>query len=175
MNSAFKLLLALTVGVLAVSGVASAQTVDTCPECDEDVPANDDCAYSSVDTGRVTNRSVQLVDTDVCVHEADEDGGFWAVFSLCLTSIFDHLGEFVGVFATMDVFVSDDGMDIDGGIATSDGTLVDFDESPVGDLDDQTWGQTGDLGVEVPSTDVLPDEGVIVDECLYDEELVPCE
>lgn len=169
-------LLAALVGLLALAGVASAQTAE-CPECDEDVPANDDCTYSSVDTGFVGKNATSLVDTDLCVREADESGGWWAVFSLCLTQVLEAGGELIGVFVTLDIFASEDGLDVDGGIATTDGEVLDFDDSPIGDLDDQTWeaGEQSDLPALPGTGGALPDEGAIVNECVYETDLVPCE
>lgn len=174
MNTAIKAMIAALAGLLAFTAVAAAQTVEECPECDEDVPPNGDCTYSSYDTGYITNHSVDLIDTDACVHEADEHGGFWAVVSVCLTQILEVAGEWTGVFASFDLFVSEDGMDLDGGVATTDGEVLDFDDSPVGGLDDETWGHMDELGVEAPETEVLPEEGVIVNECVYETELMPC-
>ena len=171
-------LLAALVGLLAVAGVASAQEAIECPECDEDVPAMDDCTYSSYDTGYVSENYTSLVDTDVCVHEADESGGWWATFSLCLTEILSACGEMLGVFATLNVFASEDGVDVDGGIETTDGVSLDFEDSPLADLDDATWESTPDADVpalpaDLP-TDVVPAEAMDVDECVQGVELVPC-
>ena len=172
-------LLAALVGLLAVAGVASAQETIECPECDEDVPAMDDCTYSSYDTGYVSENYTSLLDTDACVHEADEHGGWWATFSLCIVEILTACGEMFGVFATLNVFASEDGVDVDGGLQTTDGLGVDFEDTPLGDLDDATWENApeGDLPTDLPAdlpTDDLPAEAMDVDECVYGLELAAC-
>lgn len=170
------ILLAALLSLVAFAGVAAAQEAVECPECDEDVPANDDCTYSSYDSGYLSENYTSLVDTDMCVHEADEDGGWWATFSLCVTEILSACGEMLGVFASLNVFASEDGVDVDGGISTTDGLEVDFEDTPLGDLDDATWENSPDadapgLPVELPE---LPSEATDVDECIQGTELVPC-
>src|SRR5687767_8294015 len=51
MDTAIKSLIATLVGLLALSGVAAAQT--TCPECDSDGEANPDNSYHDLDLGAV--------------------------------------------------------------------------------------------------------------------------
>lgn len=173
MDTAIKTLLASLAALVAVSGVASAQTV-VCPECDEDVPANDDCRYASVDTGYVSENVTQLVDTDLCVAEAGDERGFWAVFSLCLTTLLQGLNEAVGVFANVELFVSEEGADLDATVTTPEGT-VDFDESPLGDLDGMTWealeGHTPEA--RPVGGDALPGD-VLVDVCVEETDLAVC-
>lgn len=178
MRNTLPMLVAL-LGLLAVAGVATAQETTTCPECDEDVPPTDDCTYSSYDTGYVSENVTSLYDTDSCVHEADENGGWWATFSLCVTHVLNACGEMLGVFARFNVFASEDGVDIDAGISTTDGLDVNFDDSPVGDLDDATWENAPDqdLPTEAPvdaPTDLVPPEAMDVDECVYGTELLAC-
>ena len=169
-------LLAALAGLLAVAGVASAQDVAECPECDADVPAMDDCTYSSYDTGYVSNTTVDLVDTDMCVSKPGDERGWWATFSLCITQILTACGEMFGVFATFNVFASEDGVDVDAGLETTDGLGVSFDESPLGGLDDATWESMpdadvpNDLPVEVPVD--LP--AMDVNECVYGTDLADC-
>lgn len=176
MNSAIKTLIGLLAALLALSGVASAQVAE-CPECDEDVPANDDCRYSSVDTGYVGENLTQLVDTDLCVANADDERGFWAVFSLCLTTILNGLNEAVGIFANVNIFTSEHGVDVDATVSTPLGD-VDLEDTPAGDLDDATWQHLGELNGEshpLPvGGDALP-EDLVVNECVYGTELLPCE
>ena len=171
-------LLAMLVGLLAVAGFAAAQETVECPECDEDVPPMDDCAYSSYDSGYVSENHTSLVDTDQCIHEADENGGWWATFSLCITEVLSACGEMFGVWGSLNVFASEDGVDVDGGIETTDGLGLDFEDTPLGDLDDATWENAPDadapgLPMDVP-TEMLPGEATDVDECVYGVELVPC-
>lgn len=172
-------LLASLMALLAVAGFATAQETMECPECDEDVPATSDCTYSSYDTGVVSENLTSLVDTDTCVHEADEHGGWWATFSLCLTEILSACGEMFGVFATFNVFASEDGVDIDGGLETSDGLSLDFEDSPLADLDDATWENSpGTDAPGLPALPVdapgLPAEATNVNECVYGLELGAC-
>lgn len=149
--------------LLAFAGVAAAQ----CAECDEDGPA-DDSRYSSLDTGVITDDATTLVDVDQSVGENQHGRFSW--LALCF-QFFDVLGNSIGVM--FDAFVSEDGADIDA-TANVNGHEVDFDDSPLGDLDGATWNAMDKTGVELPVDHTLLPE-VDIDHCLNAHGLVPCE
>lgn len=153
-------LLTALVTFLAFAGVAAAQSVVPCPECDED-GAGDGSRYQSVDTGVITDDATALVDTDQSVGENQHGRFTW--LAICL-QFFDALGNHLSLM--VDAFVSEDGVDIDAK-ADVNGNTVDYDELPVvGEVDGMTWDLMDKTGVELPvsPTDVptLPN----VDSCI---------
>lgn len=175
MRHGMRILTLALAGLLAFASPALANP-NECPECDEDVPANDDCSFSSVDGGVITEDAGSLYDTDACVSKEDDPRGFWAVLSLCLSSWFSSVTEFIGFDMWLDVFTSEDGTDVDAGLSTPVGD-VDLEETPLGDLDDATWQAADTLeesGVETPDLPPLGlDDAPTVDEdlCLYPEDI----
>ena len=180
MDTAIKSLLATLVGLLALSGVAAAQT---CPECDSDGEANPDNSYHDLDAGVVGESKAVLADSDAAFDEKSDDGGFFAWLSLCLhafvQAIEDAVGMDTGVDGNAEAYVSEDGIDVDVTVRAA-GEVVDFDDSPVGDLDGMTWEAMGDVGADVrdatadrpelphvddTSTDLCVDVDVLVPAC----------
>lgn len=170
--------------MLALAGVAAAQ----CPECDPDGAAGSDGSYSSIDLGAIHHDGGAVADTDLSV--ADEgSSGFWAWLSVCLTvfidSIEDLIGFDTGLQASADAYVSEDGIDLDAAVDLADlcastpvGETVDcattFDESPLGDLDGQTWQVAEEVhaaGAPYVGMPVSNDavDGIDVDACLVAE------
>lgn len=149
MDTAIKTLLAALVGLVALSGVAAAQG---CPECDEDGPANPDNSYHDLDAGAVGDNATALADTDTAVDTQEDDGGFFGWLSLCLhafvKAIEDATGADTGVDGNANVYASEDGVDADVTVRGAD-QVVDFDDSPVGDVDGMTWEAMGDAGETV--------------------------
>ena len=171
-----RILMGLT-ALLAVSGVAAAQN-DPCPECDPDGADNPDNTYSSVDLGYVTNDTEVLGDSDWAVSHSDDEKGFWAWLSLCLSAWLAHVEGVLGVDADVDgnveLYLSEDGVDLDATVQMDErvcetvgenetlaslgddgGCVFGFDRSDLGDADGQTWvllgdanGQLRDAGVE---------------------------
>lgn len=159
-------LLICLAALLALSGAALAQTEGPCPECDEDGEP-DDSWYNSVDTGVVGEDEGVLSDTDVSVGENEHGRFTW--IQIC-EQFWDALGNFVII--TFEAFVSEDGADIDGTV-TVNGETVDLEDTPAGDLDDETWGHMEETGVldGLPSHEDLP-EPVDIDHCIYPDESV---
>lgn len=150
MDTAIKSMIATLVGLLAISGIAAAQS---CPECDEDGAANPENSYHDTDVGLILNETDDvLVDTDAAYDDKSNDGGFFAWLSLCLhvfiQKIEDAVGLETGVDANAEAYVSEDGVDVDV-TARALGEVVDFDDSPAGDLDGQTWEAMGEVSAEV--------------------------
>lgn len=160
MRTIHKLLMAL-LALVALSGTAFAQTDVPCPECDEDGEP-DDSWYSSVDTGVLSNETGILEDTDVSVGE-NENGRFtWLQYCL---QFFDLLGNQIVI--TYEAFISEDGADVDGSVTVNGEEVANFDDTPVGEIDDATWEHMEELGLETPvDHDDLP-EGIDVDECVF--------
>lgn len=108
-----RLLLTLA-GLLAVAGIASAQ----CPECDPDGDPSDDGSYSSIDLGVVDDNATAAGDTDLSVADEGSDS-FWAWISLCIMAFVEHVQHAVGIdlglYASADAYVSEDGIDLDAG------------------------------------------------------------
>ena len=157
-----QLLIGSLAALLAISGLAVAQT--ECPECDEDGDP-DDSWYSSVDTGVVGEEEGVLSDTDVSVGENEHGRFTW--IQIC-EQFWDALGNFVVI--TFEAFVSEDGADIDGTV-TVNGETVDLEDTPAGELDDETWGHMEESGFleALPSHEDLP-EPVDIDHCVYPDE-----
>lgn len=113
-----RLLLTLA-GLLAIAGVASAQ----CPECDPDGEPGDDGSYSSIDLGAVDEHGAAVGDTDLSVADEGSDS-FWAWISICLMAfiegIEDAIGIDLGLYASADAYVSEDGIDLDAGLTVPD-------------------------------------------------------
>lgn len=150
MDTAIKSLLATLVGLVALSGVAAAQT--SCPECDSDGEANPDNSYHDLDLGVVGENQTALADTDAAFDDKSDDGGFFAWLSLCLhafvQAVEDAIGMDTGVDGNAEAYVSEDGVDVDVTLRAA-GEVVDFDDSPVGDVDGMTWEAMGDVSADV--------------------------
>lgn len=160
-----KLLLTCLLGLVALAGVAAAQEAGPCPECDEDGEP-DDSWYNSVDTGIITEEGGVVEDTDMSTGENQHGKFTW--FQYCLR-FFDALGNEIALM--YEVFVSEDGADIDAKLDVN-GEEIDLEDTLVGDLDDKTWGNMPETGLDVPVPyDELP-EGQDVDECVYVDDTV---
>ena len=156
--------------LLALTGVASAQN-DPCPECDPDGGENPDNTYSSIDLGLVGNDTEVLGDTDWAVSHSDDEKGFWAWLSLCLGVFLAHVEEILGVEvdadASVEAYLSEDGIDLDATVQMEDEVcqnvdgnvtaalgdngecVFGFDRSELGDLDGQTWEVMGDANAQL--------------------------
>lgn len=149
MDTAIKTLLATLVGLVALSGVAAAQT---CPECDEDGGSNPENSYHDLDLGVVGEDERVLADSDTAFDDKSDDGGFFAWLSLCLhafvQAVEDAIGMETGVDANAEAYVSEDGVDVDV-TARAAGEVVDFDDSPLGDVDGMTWEAMGDVSADL--------------------------
>lgn len=183
--------------LLAFSGAAAAQNAP-CPECDEDDGGSHNNSYSSIDLGVVDDEAELLADTDVANGHGNEESGFWAWLSICLSAWLQAIGDAVGLQtdadASVEVFVSEDGVDLDMDVrgaqhacAAVDPALecdFDFDESDLGDLDGMTWEAMADVNAEREAlglgTPTLPGDGLDtpsadLDACLHaDLALVAC-
>lgn len=156
-------ILAGLLALITAAGVASAQN-DPCPECDSDGPAGDSGSYSSIDLGAITDNATALVDTDASFSDSDDEEGFWAWLSICLSVFVERIENLLGVEspevdldANVDAFISDDGVDLDANVQLDDevcdnmdGNVTEalggnsdcvfsFDRSELGDLDGETW------------------------------------
>lgn len=158
MSLRHKLLLALLALVVA-SGTALAQTSEPCPECDPDGEP-DDSWYNSVDTGVITDEGAVLEDTDASVGENEQGRFTW--FQYCL-QVFDAFGDHLRI--AYEVFVSEEGVDADGSVTVNDET-IDLEDTPLGDLDDETWGHMEELPVDAPIDHEDLPEPVDIDECI---------
>lgn len=154
MSTIIRALLATLVGLLAFSGVAAAQN-SSCPECDEDGASNPTNSYHSVDLGVVNDSYEALGDTDVAFDEETADRGFFGWISICLSAFLEKVGGIVGLDAdaNAEVYVEEDGVDVDATARLDGKKLVDFDESPVGHLDGKTWAHMKAVGNATRSVD----------------------
>lgn len=181
MDTAIRNAIVALVGLVALSGVATAQG---CPECDEDGPADPDNSYHDTDAGLVLNETDRvLADTDVALDDKTADGGFFAWLSLCFNAFIqkveDAVGLGTGVDANAEAYVSEDGVDVDV-TARALGQVVDFDDSPIGHADGETWKVMGEVSADVrdlrsdlPEAPDAPD--TFVDVCANaDLSLVTC-
>ena len=161
--------------MITIAGVASAQN-DPCPECDDDGPNNPDNTYSSVDLGVIGNDTEALGDTDWAVSHTDDEKGFWAWLSICLSVFVQHvetlLGMEVDTDANVNAYLSEDGIDLDATVKMEDevcsgldgnvtsalgdnGTCTfSFDRSDLGDLDGQTWEAMGEVNAQLEANGV---------------------
>lgn len=152
--------LLLTLVAFSATAVAQGQT---CPECDEDGEPVEN-TYYSVDLGVITNETEVLGDTDVALSHSDDEKGFWAWFSLCLSAFVDGIEDLIGVSvdadANVEAYLSEDGVDLDATVyvpgeacaalpaeaADARAALGDngacafgYDRGALGELDGETW------------------------------------
>lgn len=159
-----KLVLTCLLALVALAGLAAAQELAPCPECDEDGEA-DESWYNSVDTGIITGEGGVIEDTDVSTGENQHGEFTW--FQYCLR-FFDALGNSITIM--FESFISEDGADLDAKIDVN-GEEIDLEDTLIGDLDDATWGNMPEAGLDLPAPyDELP-EGRNVDECLYVDDM----
>lgn len=191
MQTAIRFLLALA-ALLAACGVAAAQE---CPECDADGEPGASGSYSSVDTGYVSEDGLYLVDTDMSVSDPDDPKGVWSWFSLCITALADCFEELLGLDTgfqgNVELYQSEQGMDLDATFRLADPAcdlapetcVFSFDESELGHLDDATWQGSTQLhemlGEDAFTEGLLPADlaaldGADVDQCVHGESLAPC-
>lgn len=152
------MLLTCLIGLVALTGAATAQE-NACPECD----GADDSWYSSIDAGFVDEEATALADTDASLGESKDVGDF-AWLSICLQFL-QILGE--NIVATVDVFASEEGVDVDGSVSVADES-IDLDEDVIGDLDGQTWEALDGSDVDLPVDHEDLGDGVDLDLCLTD-------
>lgn len=155
-------LLLCLLALVAIAGIASAQG---CPECDEDGAA-EDSRYSSVDTGVITNETGVLYDTDQSLGENQHGRFTWLQHCLRFWNVLGH-----SLSLMVEVFASEDGVDVDAKAALDD-TQVDLEETPLGAVDDATWGVVEPLPVDLPVDHRDMPPGLDVDACLYPEDSV---
>jgi hypothetical protein len=169
-------LITMLLALVALAGIASAQNAP-CPECDEDGASNPENQYSSIDIGLIHEDDAEgLVDTDLATSHMGDEKGLWTWLSICLSVFVEKIENALGldtgvdVDAHVEVYASEDGVDLDASIPG----VWDFDESEIGHLDGETWEAMQDVNAlrgDARTGLGVPDgfEGIDVDACVYAE------
>lgn len=182
-------ILAGLTALIAAAGVASAQN-DPCPECDSDGPGVDN-TYGSIDLGLLHGDNVTLVDEDHAVSHSDDEKGFWAWLSLCLSVYVERIENLLGVDteadadANVDAYLSQDGIDLDATVKLDDevcqgldrnatamlgddgSCAFGYDRGELGALDGETWKVMSEVNAQ------LADAGVEDDRVPFPGETAP--
>ena len=149
-------LLAALVGLVALAGLAQAQTTlnGSCDVAGADASAlceygaYPDDQYYDADAGATGERASGLVDADASHTDPETaaEGTLFGWISLHWDAFVAALGETLGMAGQetpaldggVDLYVSEDGVDLDAGAAG-----LDFDASPAGELDGKTFEALG--------------------------------
>jgi hypothetical protein len=147
-----------TLGLVALAGIASADP-DECPDCHpQPAPVKNDCGFSSVHEGdALSNNTTEAGRVEACIANAHHPQGLWAKLSLCFSAIAHGISEMLGIDAGVDVFASQDGVDVDATVDVAD-HHADFDDSALDDVDDTTWQTLAEVHAHVDGP--LQDAGV---------------
>lgn len=127
----------------AVGGVDASATTDHASAQAEGF-VNSDARYADLDAGAATDEAAGALDTDANVAhpKSIQGGGFfgwievrWSTLVAKLDGVFEALGHDAPTTdGAVEAYVSTDGVDLDANVSG-----VEFDRSPLGEVDGKTW------------------------------------